>query len=300
MTVEMASRVQPACNPLLASSSTGFWTLPRFRKARSRGVQGATHLRLDAVSVFAGSKTPILNDVSLDIGPAERLAVVGPNGAGKTTLLRLLSGRIAPSIGTVRIGGTDLRRLTFSDRARTIAVVVQNDVPDLRLTVADYVGLGRIPHAGLADKQVDRRTVGLALERTGLGSFGHRKLEGLSGGERQRSAIARAIAQEPRVLLLDEPTNHLDPRARADMLDLVRTLGITVVAVLHDLSLVRPFADRVAVLDRGRLVTIGTTESALAPKVVRAVFDLDCFPATNPASGRTVLVFDASDREQAP
>ncbi len=296
MDVGAASIEQPNGSPLRASDAVSSWTLPRFRKARSCDAHGQTGLRLEAVSVRIGSTKAILDDVSFDIASAERLAVVGPNGAGKTTLLRLLSGRIAPSCGTVRVGGTDLRRLSFAERARRIAVVVQNDVPDLRLTVTDYVGLGRIPHAGRATPAVDRRVVDAALERTGLGAFGHRKLDGLSGGERQRSVIARAIAQEPRVLLLDEPTNHLDPRARTDMLDLTRSLGITVVAVLHDLSLVHPFADRVAVLDRGRLVAHGTPAEALAPDVVRAVFDLDCFPATNPASGRTVLVFDAPGR----
>ena len=296
MDVGAASKLQANGGSLRASGARGSWTLPRFRKAGSRDARGPTGLRFEAVTVFAGSTTAILDDVSFEIAPAERLAVVGPNGAGKTTLLRLLSGRIAPSTGTVRVGGTDLGRLSFAQRARCIAVVVQNDVPDLRLTVSDYVGLGRIPHAGIATPQVDRRIVDAALEQTGLRAFGHRKLDGLSGGERQRSAIARAIAQEPRVLLLDEPTNHLDPRARSDMLDLARTLGITVVAVLHELSLVHPFADRVAVLDRGRLVALGTPAEALAPDVVRSVFDLDCFPATNPASGRTVLVFDTPGR----
>ena len=296
MDVGAASKWQPNGSALRASGALGSWTLPGFRKARSCDAHGPTGLRFEAVSVRIGSTTAILDDVSFAIAPAERLAVVGPNGAGKTTLLRLLSGRIAPSSGTVRIGGTDLRRMSFAERARRIAIVVQNDVPDLRLTVADYVGLGRIPHAGLAAPGFDRRVVDAALERTGLGAFGHRRLDGLSGGERQRSALARAIAQEPRVLLLDEPTNHLDPRARADMLDLARTLGITVVAVLHDLSLVHPFADRVAVLDRGRLVAHGTPAEALAPAMVRAVFDLDCFAATNPASGRTVLVFDTPGR----
>ncbi len=291
-----ASKLQANGGSLHASGALGSWTLPRFRKARSRDAHGPTGLRLEAVTVCNGSNTAILDDVSFDIASAERLAVVGPNGAGKTTLLRLLSGRIGPATGTVRVGGTDLRHLSFAERARRIAVVVQNDVPDLRLTVADYVGLGRIPHAGLAGPQADRRIVDAALERTGLTAFGHRQLDKLSGGERQRSAIARAIAQEPRVLLLDEPTNHLDPRARSDMLDLARTLGITVVAVLHDLSLVHPFADRVAVLDKGRLIALGTPGEALGPDVVRAVFKLDCFPAINPASGRTVLVFDTPDR----
>ena len=289
------SGVRRSGGPPRSVSALRSWSLPRLRKARSREL-GPTGVRLDGVTVSSASRSAILDDLSFDIASGERLAVVGPNGAGKTTLLRVISGRIAPSTGTVRVGGTDLRRLSFAERARHIAVVVQNDAPDLRLTVADYVGLGRIPHAGFAAMEVDRRIVDAALERTGLSTLGRRKLDGLSGGERQRSAIARAIAQEPRVLLLDEPTNHLDPRARSDMLDLARTLGITVIAVLHDLSLVHPFADRVAILDGGRLIALGAPQAALAPDIVREVFDMDCFPATNPATGRTVLVFDTPGR----
>jgi iron complex transport system ATP-binding protein len=234
----------------------------------------------------------LVRGVDLEVAPGERLAIVGPNGAGKTSLLRLLFGKLWPSEGLITIDGRDLAEIPLIDRGRLIAVVGQSDLPDGRLTVADNVGLGRIPHHGRCPHPRHAIVVERACERVGLDGLGHRRLATLSGGERQRAAIARAMAQEPSILILDEPTNHLDPRARADMLDLARGLGITVVAVLHDLALVTPFADRVAVMQSGRLVAHGDPGAALSAATVRSVFSMDCFPFTNPSTGRPLLVFD--------
>jgi iron complex transport system ATP-binding protein len=222
----------------------------------------------------------------------ERLAIVGPNGAGKSSLLRVMFGRLRPTRGKVMIGARNLRDVTLLERARTIAVVGQTDQPDARLRLKDYVGLGRIPHHGRVGTVGHREMVARALEVVALTPLADRRLDTLSGGERQRAAIARAVAQEPSILILDEPTNHLDPRARSDVLNLARRLGVTVIAVLHDLALVSPFADRVAVLKAGRLVAHDVPAIALAPSVVRSVFDMDCFPVTNPTNGRSLLVFD--------
>ncbi|HMQ58220.1 MAG TPA: ATP-binding cassette domain-containing protein, partial [Rhizobiaceae bacterium] len=127
---------------------------------------------------------------------------------------------------------------------------------------------------------------------TGLLPMGGRAIGSLSGGERQRAQIARAIAQAPRILFLDEPTNHLDPRARGEVLELVAGLGIAVVAVLHDLSLVAPFASRVAVLEGGRLVVCGTPDRALSPALVRQVFGVDVLRLPHPAENRELTIFD--------
>jgi iron complex transport system ATP-binding protein len=264
----------------------------------------AGRLDLNAVDFTAGDGCAILHGIDLVVPAGERLAVVGPNGAGKTSLLRLLFARARPSKGRIRIDGRDLSAIAPAERARLVAVVGQSDLPDGRLTVGDYVGLGRIPHRGRYRPEADRTAVADACARVGLAALAGRRLDSLSGGERQRAAIARAVAQQPAVLVLDEPTNHLDPRARADMLALARGLGITVVAVLHDLALVTPFADRVAVLQTGRLVAHGAPAEALSPATVRAVFAMDCFPFTNPATGRPLLVFDtpadADFRQRTP
>ena len=236
---------------------------------------------------------PLVSGIRLSIQAGACWAIVGPNGAGKTSLLRLMSGAATPSTGTVRLDGHVVAALRPGDRARRIAVVAQTDAPDLRLPLCDYVALGRLPHRGRDPAWRHRAVVAEALARVGLTGLAGRALGALSGGERQRGALARALAQEPGLLLLDEPTNHLDPRARADILALVRDLGITVVAVLHDLALVAPFADQVAVLRDGGLVVQGPPTVALAPAIVRDVFGLDSFEAVNPTSGRPVLVFDA-------
>ncbi len=249
-------------------------------------------LRVIAASVTLRGLQPLIRDIDLSVEPGERLAIIGPNGAGKTTLLRLLFGRQTPSTGRILLGDRDLRTLSMSERARMIAVVGQSDLPDMRLTVAEYVDLGRTPHRARVSAARHQVMVGRAIERVGLSSLSSRRLESLSGGERQRSAIARSLAQEPSILILDEPTNHLDPRARTDLLELTRGLGITVVAVLHDLTLVHPFADRVAVMQGGRLVAHDVPDIVLGRDIVRGVFAMDAFPFTNPINGRSLIVFD--------
>ncbi|ALN71402.1 ABC transporter ATP-binding protein [Aureimonas sp. AU20] len=249
-------------------------------------------IELAGVDFATSDGQAILRGIDLCVAAGERLAVVGPNGAGKTSLLRLLFARLRPTAGRIRIDGRDLSAIAPIERARLVAVVGQSDLPDGRLTVWDYVSLGRIPHRGHTSPEADRAAVAGACARVGLSALAARRLDSLSGGERQRAAIARAVAQQPAVLVLDEPTNHLDPRARADMLALARELGITVVAVLHDLALVTPFADRVAVLQGGRVVARGAPAEALSAPIVREVFAMDCFPFINPATGRPLLVFD--------
>ncbi len=249
-------------------------------------------LAVEGVSLALGGRG-VLDGVTLRLAPRECLAVVGPNGAGKTSLARLMAGLLRPTRGQVTLDGRLLHAAPARWRALRVAVVAQGDAPDLRLSLAESVALGRVPHRGRVTAAEQARVVAAALDRVGLGRLASRRLDALSGGERQRGAIARAIAQQPDLLILDEPTNHLDPRARSDVLDLARGLGIAVVAVLHDLALVAPFADRVAVLDRGRLVALAPPAQALAPDTIRAVFALDSFTATPPGSDRGVIVFHA-------
>ncbi|MBX9459305.1 MAG: ABC transporter ATP-binding protein [Rhizobium sp.] len=234
----------------------------------------------------------ILDTVSVDIADGERLAIVGPNGAGKSTLLRLLAGMTAPASGSVSLFGRDMCAMRPVERARLVAVVGQVDQPDHRISVRDYVGLGRIPHHGRRDRPDDRAIVEAAMERTTIQSFARREMGSLSGGERQRAQIARALAQEPRILFLDEPTNHLDPRARAELMRLVAELDLTVVAVLHDLHIVPEFATAVAILDKGRLVASGPADVALARDTVRTVFGIDLLRIPHPVENRHLMVFD--------
>ena len=156
----------------------------------------------------------LLQGASFELDGGAILAIAGPNGAGKTTLLNLLCGVEKVVLGDVRVKGRSLKQMSDKERARTIAVVSQQELPDGRLQLRDYVALGQIPI--WADHSEEQHAVELAriLDLTGLGALADKRVGVLSGGERQRAHIARAFAQNPSLLFLDEPTNHLDPDAK--------------------------------------------------------------------------------------
>lgn len=252
----------------------------------------APALAADDLCFVARDEQRLVSGISISVAAGERLAIVGPNGAGKTTLLRMLAGILKPTTGEVHCFGQSLKTMRPMDRARRIAVVGQTDQPDPRVGLWDYVGLGRVPHSGSLSRAEEWRIIRTALERVGLEDKRDRALVTLSGGERQRAQIARALAQEPAILFLDEPTNHLDPRARGDLLGLVGGLGVTVVAVLHDLPLVPAFATLVAVMDGGRVVAFGPPEEALSGATVRRVFAVDLLRLRHPTEDRHLTILD--------
>lgn len=252
-------------------------------------------LQLENVTVADAYHPPRLNAISLSLRRGERLALIGPNGSGKSTLLRTLTSELKPVAGTVYLNGKAINAFSRQERARRIAILAQNDTPDLRLRVEEYVALGRIPHHSDGSAEQHHHIIEQSLTDTGLLSLRHRPLGTLSGGERQRASLARAFAQTPQLLLLDEPTNHLDPLARAQLLSLVRKREIATVAVLHDLPLVAPFADRVAVLQQGELVRWGTPEQALAADCIRSVFGMESFTVAHPATGAPLHIFEAPE-----
>jgi len=224
--------------------------------------------------------------------PGEILALVGLNGAGKTTLIRLLAGLIAPSAGQAVLKGRPYAALSAAQRAREIAYVGQYDDADGRLSLRDYVALGALPHrAALSAEDVAER-VREAVEQVGLSDLSAARLERLSGGERQRAKFARAICQAPNLLLLDEPTNHLDPAARGALLSAAQRLGVTVVAALHDLTLIEAFASHVAVLRGGHLAAYGHPAEVLRPEVVQAIFGVNLYRLEHPHEDRVLPSLD--------
>ena len=251
-------------------------------------------LRADAISYDIGAKSLVRN-ATLSVGGSARLAVIGPNGAGKSTLLRMMAGLLRPTSGAIYLDGINIDRFSPLERARRFASVGQADSPDHQLRAADYVALGRIPHAGAGGSNDDRAIVADAMERAGVAQFAQRSVGSLSGGERQRLQLARAIAQQPSILFLDEPTNHLDPKARSALLALVAGLGVTTIAVLHDLALVAPFATEVAVMHCGGIVAAGSPDATLTPHIVGEVFDLDVLRLRHPYHDRDLMVFEASN-----
>ena len=203
------------------------------------------------------------------------LGVVGSNGASKTTLLRLLYRYEAPTIGTVRIDGTDIWSISALEVARTVTAVLQEQPTYFALTLREIVALGRTLHRkgfGDADGARDAQIVQSALDRLCLLEFADRQLDTLSGGERQRVAVARTLAQVPRLLILDEPTNHLDILHQLEVLALIRDLSLTIVASLHDLNMASAAFDDVLLLQPGRSLGFGQTDAIFTEKTVSLTF----------------------------
>jgi iron complex transport system ATP-binding protein len=225
-------------------------------------------ISLAAVSVRFG-RHEALRDVDLEIARGEWVALIGPNGAGKTTLLRAIAGLVRAS-GSIRLAGEPLARLGRREVARRVALVPQLPAMPPALTVAEYVTLGRTPYISYlaTESRRDLDAVVRALARLELSAFAERTLGSLSGGERQRAVLARALAQDASVLLLDEPTSALDIGHQQQALELVDSLradgALTVVAAMHDLTLAGQYAERVLLLDAGRVVADGDPESVLS------------------------------------
>jgi len=236
----------------------------------------AAELRLEGVSWGDG----ILHPISFTLRPGRVLVVLGANGAGKSSLLRLIYRYHKPQSGEVLLDGRCIQKLPARQVARHIAAVLQEQPTDFSLTVGEIVALGRAPHRrGLASASArDLHITQHALERMELSHYARRAFGTLSGGERQRVMIARALAQEPGLIVLDEPTNHLDIRHQLEVLNMVRGLGATVVASLHDLNLVEGFADDVLVLAGGKPLAFGTAAEVLSPDLIARAFGVEAHP----------------------
>jgi len=234
---------------------------------------------------FSYDGRPALEKITLDVKPAELLALIGPNGSGKTTLLRALSGALCPKRGAVYLDftGGDIRPVSVikpKELGRLLAALEQETHVAFDFTVRELVSLGRLPHlhklSPLSSR--DRQVVEEAMMRVGVLEFAEQSVQELSGGERRRAFLALALAQEPQILLLDEPTAHLDLKYQLEIMELVRGLtkqGLAVIAALHDLNLAARYADRVAVLCRGRLRAGGLPAEVLTLKLIREVWGVD-------------------------
>ncbi|MBB3265188.1 iron complex transport system ATP-binding protein [Azospirillum sp. OGB3] len=269
---------------------------PPFPTPRSTATPSAPSVRAEgrpAVAVEGlhcrlGGRT-VLSDIGFAVPEGAFLGILGPNGCGKTTLLRCLAGLQVPAVGRIRIEGDDPQTLRPAELARRLALQAQDATAALGFTVRDVVAMGRLAHRRSAFAGAgadDRFIVEDALTRLELSALADRPIEHLSGGERQRVMIARALAQRPRILLLDEPTNHLDIHHRFAVLDLVRGLGITVVATLHDIDLAARWCDRVLLMADGRLQADAAPAEALTPERLTAVYRVAATVDRHPGDGR--------------
>ncbi|NPD17560.1 ABC transporter ATP-binding protein [Xinfangfangia sp. D13-10-4-6] len=215
----------------------------------------------------------IVDDVTLEIASGETFGLVGANGSGKSTLLRLIAGLMPRARGEVQLNGTPMSRLSRREVAQNLALVEQHADTDEALTARDAAELGRTPWLSALRPfgPADSAIVDQALEMVGMSHMADAAWDTLSGGERQRIHIARALAQQPGVLLLDEPTNHLDIHHQLSLLQLVRSLPVTVILALHDLNQAME-CDRLGVMQGGRLIACGPPQEVLDPALLAQSF----------------------------
>ena len=240
----------------------------------------STAIRVQSVSKQFNTAA-VLHDLTLDVRAGELLALLGPSGSGKTTLLRVVAGLEHPDRGRVIFGDQDATALPVQQRA--VGFVFQHYALFRHLTVADNIayGLRARRRAERPAKTEIMRRVNELLDLIRLSDFGSRYPSQLSGGQRQRVALARALAIEPRVLLLDEPFGALDAQVRKDLRQWLREVhdrtGQTTIFVTHDQDEALELADRVAILNGGRLEQVGTPDEVqdrpLSPTVVRFLGD---------------------------
>jgi ABC-type cobalamin/Fe3+-siderophores transport system ATPase subunit len=249
-----------------------------------------------------------LDRVSLEIRSGEIVALAGPNGCGKTTLLRAACGYLPPLSGRAACSGRPqpMHLLPPPVRARLLAVVPQMSGLPAGYSAAEAVMLGRISFHGWfgAETSADREAVRGALAAVGLEDLADQTIDKLSGGMQQRVLIARALAQEASILLMDEPTAHLDIHRQIDTLDLLRRFarerGSAVLAAMHDLNLVARFADRVALMDRGRIVGLGRPQEILTADTLTPLFDHPMHVIPHPLYGYPLILPDGGERSAVP
>lgn len=243
------------------------------------------------VTVRYGGRGPAaLEDVGISVPEGSLYAVLGPNGSGKSTLMRTLLGVVDREAGTARIDGRQVEKWSRKELARAVGAVPQTEPLAFPMTVRELVAMGRYPHLGplRSEGPDDRRAIADALDRCDAAHLSERSVDTLSGGEVQRVRIARALAQEPRALALDEPTASLDIRHEMTILRLLRQSadrGMTVLLITHNLNMAARFADRMLLLDDGRMGAEGTVEEVLREEVLEAVYRWPVTVTRDPATG---------------
>lgn len=228
---------------------------------------------------FSYASVRALDKISIEIDEGEIVSLVGPNGAGKSTLLKCIDRILRPQKGVIFLDGKEVSRISSKELARMMGYVPQNMVEVFPFTVFDIVLMGRRPHIGWRVNEKDVEIVAQTLKFMGIEELGARYFDELSGGEKQKVAIARAIAQEPKILLLDEPTSNLDIRHQLEVMVIVRKLvqerGISAIMAIHDLNLASRFSDRLVMFKNHRVFTIGKPELVLNPENIRETYGVE-------------------------
>ena len=224
-------------------------------------------------AAYAVDGRALVEHISLAFAPGTLTALVGPNGAGKSTLLGLAAGDLRPTSGSATLHGRPINEWRAKELARERAVLPQDHAVRFAFSVREVVAMGRLPHP--PDPDADARIVDESMAAADVAALAARDVQTLSGGESARTTFARVLAQRTPLLLLDEPTAALDLHHQERLMRAIRALaadGACVLVVLHDLNLAARHADRIVLLDRGRIAADGTPHDVLRADVIERVY----------------------------
>jgi iron complex transport system ATP-binding protein len=243
--------------------------------------------------------------ITFRVAAGEIFGIIGPNGSGKSSLLKVLANMVKPQRGTVRLFGETLALWSREAVARQAAYMPQDVASDFAFSAREMVLMGRFPHRqrrrwdllGWEDTD-DHIAVEHAMAQTDVTHLAEREVGTLSAGERQRVLLARALAQQPRVLLLDEPTAHLDLLHQLDLCRILKRVhaqkGLTVILVSHDINLASQYCDRILMMKRGRLMTLGSPREVITVPALEEVYGCRVLIDGHPDTGlpRVCLPFE--------
>lgn len=226
---------------------------------------------------FSYGNNSILKDVSMGVKDNQFVGIIGPNGSGKSTFLKCIYRVLKPNIGSVYIDDTELERISIKESAKKVSVVAQHNYYNFDFSIEDVVMMGRSPHKKNMERDnfEDYKIVNTCLEKVGMDSFKGRSFSTLSGGEQQRIILARALAQQTKCIILDEPTNHLDIKYQLQLLDIVKDLGLTIIAAIHDLNIAAMYCDYLYVMKEGSVVAEGSPTDILTSSLIKDLYDVE-------------------------
>ena len=237
---------------------------------------------IEVKNIYCGyDNKKIIKDLSFNVNNGENLCIVGPNGCGKSTLLKSIANIIEYE-GSVKIDNKEVSSFSRIDLAKKVALMSQTSQIYFPYTVYDTVSLGRYAYSKGAFSKLsltDKRIIVDSMKKVGIYELKDKLITELSGGQLQRVFLAKIFAQDPDIILLDEPTNHLDFKNQIELLEnlneWVKTNNKIVIGVLHDLNLVQYFADKVLMIQSGKVVSYGRPEDVLKGEILNDIYGMD-------------------------
>ena len=235
----------------------------------------------------------ILNGIDLNIKEGQFVGIIGPNGSGKSTLLKNIYRVYKPSKGNISLEGTDIETMKSKEIAKKLAILSQESSTQFDFTVKDIIKMGRYPYKSMFEdySKKDMELVDEIIDKLSLQNHKDRSFNTLSGGEKQRVLIARALVQNTDFMILDEPTNHLDIRYQIQLLDIVKNLGITVLAALHDINIAALYCDYILVMKDGKIIKRGTVDEIITSETIKEVYGVNSYITENPINKKRQVFY---------